>query len=254
MVGGALDVVGHDRGGEGEHLEVLGRVAGARAGESLVEVRLVGVDGAGGEEDREPSVGDLGGEGDVLRALGAHDDRDLLAERMGDGLEGLAQSGAARVGERVVGAVVGDDVLPGDDLAHDVDVLAGAGQRLLEGLAVPAFDDLGAGHAEPEDEPAAGEVVHGDGGHAHGGGRAGRQLAQGGTQADPLGLRAPPGQRGEGVGAVGLGGPDRVVAQALGLGDQLDGVGGRPRSPVPQLQSDLQILHGFLPRDVMHRP
>ena len=47
-------------------------------------------------------VGDLGGQGHVLRSLGPEDDRDLLAQRMHDGLERLAQPGAARIGERVV--------------------------------------------------------------------------------------------------------------------------------------------------------
>ena len=36
-----------------------------------------------------------------------------------------------------------------------------------------------------------------------------------------LGLGAPPGERGERVGAVGLGGPEGVEAEALGLGDAL---------------------------------
>ena len=44
---------------------------------------------------------------------------------------------------------------------------------------------------------------------------------------------APPGERGEHVGAVGLGGPDRVEAEPLRLGDRLDGAvraGPRPSS------------------------
>ena len=38
----------------------------------------------------------------------------------------------------------------------------------------------------------------------------------------------PPRQRGEGVGAVGLGGPHGVEAELLGRLDLLDGVGRRP--------------------------
>ncbi len=97
----------------------------------------------------------------------------------------------------------------------------GPGQRLLERLAVPSLDDLGPGHAESEHEPAPRQMVEGDGGHAHGRRRAGRQLAQGRAQADPLGLGAPPAERGQRVGAVGLGRPDRVEAQPLGFGHQL---------------------------------
>ena len=62
---------------------------------------------------------------------------------MDDRLEGLAQAGAARIRKRVVRAVAGHRLLPGEDLAHDVDVLAGPGQRSREGLAVPSLDDLG---------------------------------------------------------------------------------------------------------------
>ena len=44
-----------------------------------------------------------------------------------------------------------------------------------------------------------------------------------------VGVRAPPGQRREGVGAVGLGRPDRVEAEPFGLEDRL----GRPLPAVP---------------------
>ena len=87
-----------------------------------------------------------------------------------------------------MGPGAGHDVLTGDDLANDVDVLAGAGQWLLEVLAVPTLDDLWPGHAEPEHEPSAGQVVHGEGGHAHGGRRASRQLAECRAEPDPLSL------------------------------------------------------------------
>ena len=59
------------------------------------------------EEDRDPAVGDLRGLGDVLGALGAEHDRDVGAQRVGDGLEGLAQARRtlARVGVLVELAV-----------------------------------------------------------------------------------------------------------------------------------------------------
>ena len=97
-------------------------------------------------------------------------------------------------------------------------------------------------------------MVHSERGHAHGCRRPGRQLAQGRAQSDPLGLRAPPGQRGEGIRAVRLSGPDGVVAQALGLGYQLHGVGRRPGAPVPELHADLHVLHGFLPETSWGNP
>ena len=87
-------------------------------------------------------------------------------------------------------------------------------------------------------------MVEGDGGHAHGRRGPGRQLAEGGAQADPTGLRAPPAERGERIRAVGLGRPDRVEAQPLGLGHQLRCVGRRAGPPVAELQSELHVLHG----------
>ena len=107
------------------------------------------------------------------------------------GLSGLPRPVPPGIGERVVRPVVGHRRLTGEHLAHDVDVLAGAGQRLREGLAVPALDDLGPGDAEAEDEATAGQVVEGQRGHGHGGRGAGRQLAQGGAEADPRRCASP---------------------------------------------------------------
>ena len=138
------------------------------------------------------------------------------------GLSGLPSPVPPGIGQGVVRAVVGHRCLPGQHLAHDVDVLAGSGQRRREGLAVPALDHLGARDAEAEHEAAPGEVVHGQGRHGHGRGRAGRELAERRAQAHPLGARAPPGQRGQGVGAVGLRRPDASRSR-----------GGRPPPPAP---------------------
>ena len=58
-------------------------------------------------------------------------------------------------------------------------------------------------------------------------------------------VRAPPGERREAVGAVRLGGPDRVEAEPLGLGDRLDDAGRRAAGPVAGVQSELQVAgHG----------
>ena len=92
VVGGPLDVVVDEGRGEGDDLEVVGAVTGPRPGEPFGQRRLEGLDRVGGEEDGEPTVGDLGGQGDVLRSLGSQDDRDLLAQRMHDGLERLARA------------------------------------------------------------------------------------------------------------------------------------------------------------------
>ncbi len=172
---------------------------------------------------------------------------DLRSQRVHDRLQRLAQPGAARVGERIVGAVTGDHALTGHHLAHDVHVLAGPGQGLGEGLSVPALHDLGAGHAESQHEATAREVVEGDGGHAHGRRGPTRELAEGRAQPELGGLGAQPGQGGEGVGPVGLGRPHRVEPEALGRSHLLRGVGRRSGPPVAELQSELHVLHGFLP-------
>ena len=74
---------------------------------------------------------------------------------MGDRLERLAeaQRALAGSGSLVVLALEVERLLAGEDPADDLDVLAGAGERLGVGLAVPALDDLRPRRAEPEDEP-----------------------------------------------------------------------------------------------------
>ena len=84
---------------------------------------------------------------------------------------GLPSSGR-RQRQRVVLAVVGDRPLARPDVAQDADVLARAGERLGERLAVPALDHLRAADAEAEDEAPAAEVVHRHRGHRGRGRRA----------------------------------------------------------------------------------
>ena len=57
---------------------------------------------------------------------------------------------------------------------------------------------------------------------------------------------AVPGQRGEAVGAVGLGRPDGVEAEVLGRGQRLGHPDGRSGEPVPEDQTELEIVssHG----------
>ncbi len=222
------------------------------AGEALLEARAVELGVViGGVEQREPAVGDLGRERDVLRPLGAQADRDALAQRVKRRLQRLAEPRdplAAAHRERVVRAVGGDGRPPGDRVAHDPDVLARARERLRERLAVPALDDLRARHAEPEHEAAAAQVVHRHRGHRRGGRTARAHLHDRRAEPDPLGLGAPPRQRRQRVGAVGLRGPDRVEAEALGL---LHGRERRRRrrtgGPVARVEAELQA-HGITSR------
>ena len=112
--------------------------------------------------------------------------------------------------------------IAGQDGAHDADILARLAQRLAVGLAVPALHHLGAGEAQPQQHAAAGELVQGDGGHGRVGRGAAGHLHDGRAQVDALRPRAQPGQGGDRVRAVGLGRPDGVEAQAVGLLDQVD--------------------------------
>jgi hypothetical protein len=103
------------------------------------------------EEDRQPAVGDLGREGDVLRPDRGEVDRHVAAERLQDQLQRLAEPGRvlAGVGNVVVGAVVLDR-LAAERGADDLDVLARAAEWLPPRDAVPALDDLRPGGAEAE--------------------------------------------------------------------------------------------------------
>src|SRR5699024_6036192 len=159
---------------------------------------------------------------------------------MHDRLERLAEAGRPRplVWQRVGGTVGGHGPLAAQDLADDVDVLAGPGERLGERLAVPPLHDLRAGDAEPEREPAAGQVVERHGAHRCGGGRARGQLHDGGGQADVLGERPVPGQRGERVRTPGLRGEDGVEARPVRGHHEVGVIGGRLGAPVAELQGE----------------
>ena len=88
-------------------------------------------------------------------------------------------------------AVVGDRPVPRPDVAQDPDVLARARERLGERLAVPALDDLRAGHAEPEDQAAARQMVERHRRHRGRRRRSGRDLHDRGPELDPLGRASP---------------------------------------------------------------
>ncbi len=225
------------------HVEGGRGVPGAGAGEALGQRGGVEVVHPGREEDQVPAVGDLGRQRDVLRPLGAQVDGDLRAVGMQDRAQRLAQAGAAAQRQLVVPAVVGDRLGPGDDRAQDLDVLPGPLQRARVGLAVPALDHLRVAGADADDDPALGQVVHGHGGHGQGGRRPGGELGDAGAQLDVRGPRAPPGQRGPGVAAVGLGGPDLIEAQPVGGGEQLGRVRRRPRAPVADGGGDPHFWH-----------
>ena len=212
----------------------------------LVGIHLLAV---GRIVQRQPAVGDLRRLGDVFRSLGANEDGDIGAQRVGDGLDGFAQAPGTRavVGQGIEFTVAGHRLFPGQYLADDVDILPGAGQGFAVGLAVPAFHHLGAGYPQAEDHAPAGQVIQGDGRHGAGRRGAGRQLGHGSAEANLRGVGTYPGQGRKAIVAVGLRGPHRVVAQALRLLRHFDMIGGRLRAPVPQLQAQRKFCHDVSP-------
>ena len=192
------------------------------------QVCLEGVDA---EEDRDPAVADLGRHLDRFAADRADEDGDLVAQRVEVELQRLALAAGQR--QRVVLALVVDRALAGDDLAHHFDVLAGAAPGLRVGDPVPALGDLRARGPEAEEEAAAGEFVDRRPGHRRRRGRARRHLHDRRAEVDLLGLRRQPGEHADHVGAVGLGRPDRLVAEPLG-GAARPRAASSPAGPIPQ--------------------
>ena len=107
-------------------LEVLARTpALGEAGLEVLAPRLL--EGIGGEEDRDPAVADLGRHLDRLAADRADEHGDLVANRVEVELQRLALAAsvpAPSMRQLVVLALVLERALAGDDLAHDLDVLA----------------------------------------------------------------------------------------------------------------------------------
>jgi len=193
----------------------------------------------GREEDPEPAVGDLAGELEVLRTDRREVDRDVLAHRVHG--EGQRLAGAVGQRQREELAVVAD-ALTAQGLLDDRDVLAGAGQRLVEPDAVPALGHLRSRDAEAQAEPAAGQRVEGGRGHRGHRGRAGRDLEDRRADVDALGLRSYPREDRDHVRAVGLGGPGDGVPEAVGLAGELEVVGVVARAPVAEVDAEPHAL------------
>ena len=135
----------------------------------------------------------------------------------------------AEVGEWVLGAVVGERVA-GEDRAHDRHVLPQPLVGDTPRRPVPTLDDLWSRDADPDDHPTRrldvatglpGEGVDGHGMHRGGGRGAGGDLHHGGAEPDSGGQRGQVRKGRQCVGTVGLGGPHRMVPEAL---DEANGV------------------------------
>lgn len=146
---------------------------------------------------RQPAVRDTGRLRHVLRTFGAEQNGQFGTERMRDRLQCLAESHAigalVRVG--VEASVEFNGPFAPEDLAYDIDVLPGRGQRRLrERAPVPALHDLRPRQPEAEHHAPAREMVEGERVHRGGGGGAGGHLCDGGAQLDTGRPRRDPGE------------------------------------------------------------
>ena len=126
------------------------------------------------------------------------------------------------------------------------DVLARALQLFGKALSVPALGDLRAGRADAADHAPVRELVDRRGGHRGHRRRAAGHLEDARAEADGRGLPGQPAEHGRGVRAVGLGGPHRVIAQALGLLDDFQLVlRGEAEAPVADVHAELHVQVSF---------
>ncbi len=168
---------------------------------------------------------------------------------MRDRTQRLAQAPRSRplVRHRIVLAVKLDRLLTSQDPTHDLDVLAGARQRLAERLAVPTLDHLRARHSEPERETTVRQVIDRQRGHRGRRGSARRDLDDAGTQANARGVGADPCRGRERIGAPRLRRPHGVVLEALRLLRERDRERVGLCTPVAELKSEFHA-HGLARR------
>src|SRR6185295_13676330 len=111
-----------------------------------------------------------------------------------------------------------------------------------EAYAVPALADLRAGGADPEDHAAVRELVDRRRGHRRHAGRPGGDLEDRRSEPDLLRLSGEPAEDRRRVRPVGLRGPDRVVAEALGGLNDLELVlAPEAHAPVANVNSELHL-------------
>ena len=216
------DIIDHPDRKRRADIEIGERHAIAAAGKSFfhhaAELGLVGI---GCEMHRKPAIGDFGGHLDVERR-GRAKHHGNVRVAVHDRLERLAKAdrAGAGIGQLDFLAVMADGAFALPDLFHDGDIIAQAGVGLAPGLAIPALDDLRAGHANADDHAAAaGQSIDCLGAHGAVGRRAGGKLGDPGAKPDALGVRGDERQRRHRIRAVGFGRPDRVESVLFGKQD-----------------------------------
>ena len=225
-IDGLLHIVGDLHRHRAADDEVLQRHAVRALGEAFFEYRDVLLQTAGHQMHAEPAVRDFRGQADVALGGRAEHDRNIriAVQDTFQRLTQAARSGRVlRIGQRDFPALMRNGTLALQDLLDDGHVIAHAIGRLAPRLAMPAFDDLRAGHADAQHHASlAGHGIDGLRAHGQVGRGARGQRRDAGAQADALGQRADEGQRRDGVGTVGLGGPHRVESELFGTQNALD--------------------------------
>ena len=206
-----------------EHVDARGdaKSSSERPGalRALLEQRLELLHVLGGEEHRDPAVGDLAGELHVVRPDRREVDRDLVLHRLDRQLQRLAGPVGQRQVDRLALVL---EPLARERLADDLDVLARALDLLAEALA----------RASPR-RPAGRSTRCRAASARPTGCRSSRRSSRSSRRcgagiwkiAEPSlifdVMRREPAEDRRRVRAVRLRGPDRVVAQPLGLLDDL---------------------------------
>ena len=198
----------------------------------------------GREEDRQPAVGDLECEPDVLRAQGGEIDRNRVTKWPHHQFQRLPQARCVRARVRhVVLIAVKLDGFTAQRGANDLDVLARPRERLAPRLSMPTLDDLRPGRSKPEQEPASRQQVQGCRRHRRVCGRAPRDLHDRGADLDLRRRRRQPRQDRDDVGAPRLRRPGRVIAEPfrfLRERDQIQRV--RPRRRISHGEAEAHDL------------
>ena len=225
-----VDVVGHRGKHRGRDVEALCLLRFAGRRKPFLEQRPVDAVGLLRRiEDRQPPVGDLRGESNVVRADCREVDGEVGVLWPQHQLERLAQAKCtfAPVGKLVVITIEAHRPVAGQRHADDRDVLAGYAERLSIGPAVPTLDHLRPRDTEAEEKAATGHHIERCCGHRRHCRGASGHLQDAGAELDLFGASGQEGQRRQSVRAVRLCGPHRVVAEGFGLGDEAGVVGNR---------------------------
>src|SRR5262249_49906379 len=139
-------------------------------------------------------------------------------------LQGLAEArcvGAA-VRNAIYLALVLERFFAREDLAEDCDVFARSGEWLSVRNAVPPLDDLRTRGPEAQNDSAPRESVECHCRHGRHRRRSRGHLDDARSEADAARLRRDPSERHDGIGAVGLRGPNGIEADRLREGDEVE--------------------------------